>query len=268
MSGGFGALLDGDSVRYQAAQADVPGALWVFQHIPKTAGSSFGQEFGQRLQPAFNVHADHDDPRPARETLEISLASLLSALPSTRYRFVTGHLRGPQITRIQKSHGDTRLITMLREPFARVVSDYRYMRTPAHSRHAEAIARHRDFQAYVADPVSQNKMFRFLRRNPSATLAQTIEDLERRFTLVGTLDQYALCCRVLFRLLGAQGEPLIHANRTAERAENQIENLEHHRDQILRLNALDVSLYEHFACRLEAAAPRIQAWAQGTTSPS
>ena len=257
---GFGTLLSGDPGRYFAAHVDRPGALWVFQHIPKTAGSSFGQEFGQRLQPAANVHADHADPRPARDTLEASLVAFLSGLQTTSFRFVSGHLRGPQVARIQKAHPDTRLITLLREPFARVVSDYRYMRTPAHGRQAEAIARHADFEAYLADPVSQNKMFRFLRRGPRATLEQTLADLEQRFTLVGTLDHYALCCGVLFRLLGVQAQPAIHANRTAARHENAIEDLDRYRARVLELNALDVALHAHFATRLSAAEPSLHAW--------
>lgn len=264
---GFGALLCGDAAHYLAAHADRPGTLWVFQHVPKTAGSSFGQEFGQRLQPAANVHADHTDPRPARETLEASLAAFLARLKSNSVRFVSGHLRGPQVARIQQAHPDTRLITLLREPFARVVSDYRYMRTPTHARQAEAIARHADFEAYLADPVSQNKMFRFLRRGPRATLEQTINDLEQRFTLVGTLDHYALSCAVLFRLLGVQAKPAIHANRTAARSENVIEELDRYRERVLELNALDVALHAHFSTRLSAAAPSLRAWLE-TTPPA
>lgn len=253
-------LLSGQSARFFTRNADAPGRLWVFQHIPKTAGSSFGQEFGKRLLPAANVHADHADPRPARETLEESLAAFIADLPRTPYRFVSGHLRGPQINRIVRAHGRTRLLTMLRDPLARVVSDFRYMRTAAHGRQDEAITRHPTFEDYIADPLSQNKMFRFLRRNPKATVDETIEHLQQRFALVGTLDQYELSCRVLFRLLGENAVPAIHANRTAARPDNEIESVDRLRTRILELNADDVRLYQHFAGHLTVAAPGLIQW--------
>lgn len=261
-------LLSGRTALFFKRNADAPGTLWVFQHIPKTAGSSFGQEFGKRLLPAGNVHADYSDPRPARETMEESLAAFIAELPRTPHRFVSGHLRGPQVNRIARAHGRTRLMTLLREPLARVVSDFRYMRTSAHPRREEAMQRHPRFEDYVVDPLSQNKMFRFLRRNPKSTLNETIEYLEQRFSLVGTLDQYALSCRILFRLLGEDAVPAIHANKTHGRQENEIENLDRIRARILELNALDLRLYEHFAGCLADVAPGLDRWMDAHPLPS
>lgn len=264
----FSELLSGQYARYFSRNADTPGTLWVFQHIPKTAGSSFSQEFGSRLQPAGNVHAEHADPRPARETMEESLTAFIDDLPRTPYRFVSGHLRGPQINRIVRAHGRTRLVSILREPLARVVSDFRYMRTSAHPRQEEAIARHPRFEDYVEDPVTQNKMFRFLRRNPKASLDETLEHLEQRFTLVGTLDHYELICRTFFRLLGVDAAPAIHANKTAARRENEIEGLDRLRNRILELNADDLRLYRHFASRLDKVEPTLTQWMDAHPLPS
>ncbi|MGQ0618742.1 MAG: hypothetical protein ACT4QA_02310 [Panacagrimonas sp.] len=261
-------LLSGRTAYFFTRNADAPGTLWVFQHVPKTAGSSFSQEFGKRLQPAGNVHADYADPRPTRETMEESLAAFIDGLPRMPCRFVSGHLRGPQVNRIVRAQGRTRLVTLLREPLARVVSDFRYMRTSAHPRQDQAVERHPGFEDYIADPVSQNKMFRFLRRNPKATLDETIDHLEQRFALVGTLEQYALSCRILFRLLGEDTVPAIHANRTVARQENEIGNLEALRARILELNADDVRLYEHFAVRLAHAAPGVGKWLDAHPLPS
>lgn len=257
----FDTLLSGDFARYQRDSGDRPDLLWVFQHVPKTAGSSFVQELSQRLKPHANVHADHGDPaRPARETLDESLERFLAELPARRFRFVSGHLRGPQIQRIRRAQPLLHLVTILREPVARVVSDFRYMRTPAHPSHQQAITEFPRFEDYLADPRSQNKMFRFLRRNPKATLEETIEDLEKRFVLVGTLDHYALCGRVLFRLLGEDRAPQLHTRKTESRAENEIPNLEALRPQVLLCNALDQAIYTHFTARLEAVRERLEAW--------
>lgn len=254
-------LLAGDCARYQRECTDQPDALWVFQHIPKTAGSSLAQELRQILRPAANVHADHANPaRSAMDTLEEALRTVVMELPTRRYRLIHGHLRGPQIQQIRQKQPLLRALTVLRDPVARMVSDFRYMRTPAHPSYRQVIAQYPRFEDYLADPRSHDKMFRFLRRNPATTLEQTITDLERRFVLVGTLEQYALFGRILFRLLGRQQAPQVHARRTEALAENQIENLDALRPQILQCNLLDQALHAHFSARLDAVSARIGEW--------
>lgn len=250
-------------------ERDRPGDLWVFLHIPKTAGSSFRQELAQRLRPEVNLVGSHDnDGRPQIEKTRAALQAFLERLPAQPHRFASGHLRRSDLQAIRRAHPRSRFITMLREPVARVISDYRYMRTPAHPTWQEVIARYPTIEDYLRDPRTQDKMFRFLRRRPTDGAEQVIEDLEQHFSFVGTVEQYALSCRLLFRLLGIAGEPAVYQRRTEDRADNQIEDLAQARALAAALNPRDQAIWRHFHDRLGAIAAPLEAWLSATSVPA
>ncbi len=67
------------------------------------------------------------------EVYQIAAAQLAPA--DTRCRSFSGHIRRPHIDFIQTELPGTRFFTLLREPVARVVSDYRYCLSPSHPTH-------------------------------------------------------------------------------------------------------------------------------------
>ena len=62
-----------------------------------------------------------------------------------------------------------KLITMLRDPAVRMISDYRYQTTPAHPVHREFVERFPTFEDYLATEWTRNRMFRFLRPGQRVT---------------------------------------------------------------------------------------------------
>lgn len=249
-------LFAGDLDAYFRDEADRPGTLWVFQHIPKTAGSSFRQELASRLRPDANIHADHSNlQRPILETLNEALDVFLRDLPGQGYRFASGHLRHREMQRLVAARPDARLVTMLRDPVARTVSDYRYMRTPAHPSRQEVIERFPRFEDYLADRTSHDKMFRCLRSSPHDSVNDVIDHLERRFSFVGTQEFYDFSCRVLFRLLGRDAQPQVFTRRTESLAENEIPNLSQLVSRARECNQADIAIHDHFAERFKRLAP-------------
>lgn len=239
--------------QYLRDHADQPGRLWLFQHLPKTAGSSFRQELAEVLHPSANIHADHHDlQRPALDSLNEANQRFIAELPTRGYRFASGHLRQPQVEAIVAAWPNTVVFTMLREPVARMISDYRYMRTPAHPSHQQVIARYPRLEEYLAQPATHNKMFRFLRAHPRETVDELIARLESRYLLVGTQAHYDLCCTLLLRLLGRPRRQQVHNRRTEDLASNQIPNLSELMPQLLAANQHDLRLYQHFASKLDA----------------
>jgi len=254
-------LLDGDVDGWFRDQSDRDGLLWVFQHIPKTAGSSFRQEIAARLQPDANIHADHADrSRRAADSLQDALERFVVAYPQRQHRFASGHLRHAHVQRIASLGPQVRLVTMLRDPVARMVSDYRYMRTPSHPTFQDVIARYPSLADYVADPVTHNKMFKFLRPRGNSSVADVIADMERRFSFVGTQDDYSLALRTLLRLLGVDASPKVHTRRTVDSADNAVDELEQLRPRLEEANALDRALHDHFSSRLGAVRAALQQW--------
>ncbi|HEX4871150.1 MAG TPA: hypothetical protein VFV27_02450 [Nevskiaceae bacterium] len=241
-------LLAGDIAGYFERNADQPGVLWLFLHIPKTAGTSFRAEIAERLKPQANicVGAGYD-------TVQQALEAFLQPRPGKPVRFASGHLRRPQAEAVMASRAEVRLITMLRSPVTRVVSDYRYQRTPKHPGSAEFRERFPDFPSYLRWPGSQNRVFEFLKRGPTDRVADVIEDLESRYAFVGLTEMYGLSRRMLFQLLGLGRPPEVQRrNTTEDREDNRIEDLESLLPELRALNDKDLQIYRHFAERLRA----------------
>lgn len=240
-------LLDGEVAEYLSREADRPGALWLFIHIPKTAGSSFRAELASRLKPDRNIVVDYEDEAtPFHERLQAVVQSFADSLEQQPVRFASGHIFRSHAAFIAQRHPDLRAITMLRNPVARVVSDFRYARTPKHPPYREFIRQFPRFEDYVNSPASQNKIHEFLRRSPADTPEQVILDVERTFSFIGVTEMYYLSCRVLFALLGDTRNPSVYERRTEASEDNEIADLEQLTPRIRVLNAKDVAIYDHF----------------------
>lgn len=245
-------LLDGDIRRYLASQADRPGALWLFVHIPKTAGSSFRAELARRLQPERNIEVDYtDESRPFHQRLKEAVQGFSAEMNPAGVRFASGHIFRSHAAYIADRHPDVRPLTMLRNPVARVVSDYRYARTPAHPPHREFIRQFPTFESYMESPASQNKIHEFLRHKPADSVESVIADIEARFSFVGLTEMYYLSCRVLFTLLGDARNPTVYERRTEASDDNAIPDLDALTPRIRALNARDIAIYDHFHDRLK-----------------
>ncbi|HEX4872250.1 MAG TPA: sulfotransferase domain-containing protein [Nevskiaceae bacterium] len=246
-------LLEGRWPDYLAEAADDPSALWLFLHIPKTAGSSFRAELANRLKPEANIAVDYTEAeRPFHERLQAAVDGFRQAHAEQRHRFASGHIQAHHAAQIAADEPRLRLITMLRDPVARVVSDYRYQRTPAHPPHRSFIEQYPDFASYVRSPASQNLIHHYLRRSPEDSAEQVIEQVERDFTFVGITEMYYLSCRILFRLLGINEPPSVYERRTEASEANQIDDLEALTAEIRALNDKDLTIYRHFHTRLKA----------------
>lgn len=251
-------LLQGDVAAYFRDNADTPDTLWVFQHIPKTAGSSFRTEIARKLRPQANVALNGMGGRKFA-TVQSALDTFLGELRETPFRFASGHLSRPQIEAIQAAHPRVRLVTMLRDPVERVISDFRYQRTPKHAGHEQFIERFPSFESYLESPLSHNRQFEFLRRGPEADTAAVIADLESHYAFVGLTEMYPLARHLLLALIGIEdAQPPETRNRTEARAENEIPGLDALRPRIRELNAQDEAIYEHFRAGLRAQREPLQ----------
>lgn len=244
---GMRALAQGDVEAFFQTDAVGSGTFWLFQHIPKTAGSSFRVELARRLRPDVNIRVDYlDDSRPHNDKLSDAVDAFLARIQLRPVRFASGHLHRDLVERIAQGNPHLRLLTMLRDPVDRVVSEYRYQCTPEHPPHREFMARYPSFEAYFSSPEARNNMHLFLRRSASDTAEQVIEALENQFMFVGVKEHYDLCCRILFALTGNRSAPTLYERRTLEHPHNQIPDLDRLIPQVRELNAADQLLYVHF----------------------
>jgi len=226
--------------------------LWLFVHIPKTAGSSFRNTLAQHLVPEHNINiAGLRGTHSRAEAFRRAIDEFLACDSEQRFVFASGHITMLEVVRIRESlRRPVKLLTMLRDPVQRVISDYRYQCTPAHDGHEAFRAAFPTLESFVGSRRSQNKMFRYLAL-PDETVAAATARIAREFSLVGVAEMYPLSIRLCSDLIGPEFTPKARLNLTQNTGENEVEVSDDLLDRIRRLNRKDERLWAHFHERLE-----------------
>ncbi|NKE47695.1 sulfotransferase family 2 domain-containing protein [Roseomonas frigidaquae] len=262
------AFFDGDFEAWLAALQPAP-PLWLFVHVPKTAGSSLTADIATGLQPYRSLHIDHlDRSRPALQRYDTAVEQALAAWRETPFRFASGHVQQRHVARIVQGVPGTRLFTMLREPAARLVSDYLYQRSPMHPLAEEVRRRVPDFDAFLDLPGQRNRTARHLVPKPvldAGDAGAAIAHVEANFAFLGLQERYLPSFRALTRMLGQSRAPAARLRVNAAAAAEREEIAARLADpalaaRIAATNALDLALYRHFAARWDAVAARLEAW--------
>jgi hypothetical protein len=245
--------------------------LWLFVHVPQTAGSSLSGEFSSELKPYFNLHIDHmDRAKPAKERFDDKVAEFVEAAKTRNFRSASGHIWQQHAQTIRKAIPGVRQVTLLREPAARVLSDYNYQRSPMHPLHEEVIARTPDFMSFAEQPGPRNRMARHL--VPMAMIRQerledAVEHVRRTFAFIGLQERYDLYFRLLTLLTqGRVKQPgdKKRVNEAKEKSALTDEQLE----RVRELNRVDFAIYDAVAGWLGAIEEDLAAWLDTMESPA
>lgn len=248
-----------------AAAVRRDGGLWLFVHVPKTAGSSLSGELARIAPPYHNIHIDHlDRSLPGPERFDAAVEDFLakSAAAPTPFRSASGHILHRHFERIAAAMPEARPVTLLRDPVKRVISDYRYQRSSMHPLNAEVRRKAPDFRAFLDLPGPRNRTAKHLvpvelvrkdRREES--VAYVLE----RFAFVGLQERYDLSFRLLTSLIaGAPAEPreARRVNEEGERVEMtpELEQLTRER------NAVDCAIYDALEARFAAVEAALAEW--------
>lgn len=199
--------------------------LWVFVHVPKTAGSSLRGELASVLQPEANIFVDYDDPtKTYLESLDEAVARFIARNAANRHRFASGHIFARHVDRIAAAAGPIRRITMLRQPVKRVISDYRYQGSPMHPGNEDFRRQWPTLADYLRREEEWNKATRYLVPLDlfrTGDAAACIDYIFRTYDFVGLQEMYPLSFRMLFALLGERRAPTlrVRVNEGGEDAE-------------------------------------------------
>ena len=248
-------------------------AVWGFSHIPKTAGSSLIASLEAHRAPYYYIRAKsyaHErcssfqragvGSRP-----RICRYSEIGARAHTRCRSFSGHLRRPHIDFIRTELPGTRFFTLLREPVARVVSDYRYCLTPSHPTHEQFAAQFPTITDFIRHPMGQNGMSKRLAAKWD-TAEMVLDSVLPGFEFIGVMELYDVSLSMIFRLMGLTHIPTGRVNETISTDRNAIELSDAVHEEILARNAIDDALYRAVREILE---PQCEAWRRhfATLSP-
>jgi Sulfotransferase family len=260
--------LGGVSYIEQTRSAD---AVWGFSHIPKTAGSSLIASLEAHRAPYYNIHVRNyatgragfreQEWEAVREFADIQKL----APADTRFRSFSGHMRRPHIDFIQTELPGTRFFTLLREPVARVVSDYRYCLSPSHPTHEQFAAQFPTITDFIRHPKGQNVMSKRLAAKWD-TAEMVLDSVLHGFEFIGIMELYDVSLSMIFRLMGLTHIPTRRVNETISTDRNAIELSDAVREEIVARNAIDDALYRAVREILE---PQCEAWRRhfATLSP-
>lgn len=239
-------------------QSPKDDAFWFFLHIPKTAGSSFSTELASTVVPYQNIDVDYtrtDVPFPER--LAAAVDAFLSRQDLDAFKSASGHIPYNIARRIVLKIPKTQMVTILRSPVDRVVSDYRYQRTTLHPPHEAFKAKYPTLESFVENPASWNHMTKLVAgRVPPPREALT--HLEEEFAFVGLLEMYPLSFSVIFDLMGHPGRtPVEHQRKTPENKDTEVDLTPKLARRIQELNNADDYLFQQVR---DVLAPHRDEW--------
>jgi len=240
---------------YVAEEGDDGQRFWIFVHIPKTAGSSFREELSRRLAPEYHLKVNYTSGQPLPAQRRAAIESCIASNRHNRFRFVSGHVQYVHMSRLAQSDPRARLITILRDPVSRVISDFHYQRSSEHPLAEQFKQRFPTLEDFVRFEAGQNKMVKFLRRGRTEGAADVVDRMMKEYAFVGLQDDYDLSFRLMTHLLGQSVAPKAHLRKgngdTAVASET--------RDLITALNQDDVMVFEAFRRRFESVAKGVRA---------
>lgn len=243
-------LYDRGLPAYLEEERDRPGDLWVFHHLPKTAGTSLAMEIRPLLGRSIAFNIDYlDETIPFHTKLDMAVDTGIEEALLVRPRFATGHIRGQHIDRLQRQLPSVKVFTLLREPVRRVISDYLYQLSPAHPL-ADMVRRHfPTLGDFVKAEAGSDYQFRHLCLHLDEPVQELIERVDATYAFVGTMETYPLSFHLLMRLLGSRKNPTVRFNRGMPLSPEDEPSPEL-TARIREANQKDKAIYDHFSRRI------------------
>lgn len=242
-------FIDGDLDAYFDARRTA-GSLWIFQHVPKTAGSSVRREVAQALNKfrQAHIHVDGMDPNtPYHQRLDQAVSEFLTQSEKIDYRFVSGHIFAHHRERICKIHKNTKAFTFLRDPVERYISDYRYQRTDMHPESSVFRARYPTIETFISARGSANSLAQYLLPadlHKSKDVNRAVDYILDNFEFIGIQNNYAASFKVLCNLIGINREPTVTDRRNPVSADNPAPTSADTIQAIRELNSFDQKIYD------------------------
>lgn len=181
--------------------------LWVFQHIPKTAGSSLSAELARHRAPYRNIHINYDGDiaaLPMVERRRVVAEQFIADARRDGLRSASGHLRFENVEAIRAAFPEVRLFTFVRDPVERVISEYWYSCSPQHADPEGFKQRFPTLGDFVRSSEASNKMAVFVAGKRRIAPADLASYAFERFEFIGSQKLYTLSFRLLSNMLWHQ----------------------------------------------------------------
>jgi hypothetical protein len=244
---------------FQAAQTGDP--LWLFVHVPKTAGSSLNGEMVPILFPNHHIYIDYGklDPSEVNNSYEAlfdrSVDWFIGLAQAKRYRYCTGHINAAQVERIVAAVPNVRPVTLIRDPVSRFISDFRYQRSDMHPGHEQFRAAYPEIHDYLRLEGDWNKTATSLLPvdlRASGDAQACVDWLMSTYAFIGIQELYDLSLHALTWFAGKPKRSKVRKRINDPTPENEVVLTEELEQEIRERNKLDIALYDAIAPRFTA----------------
>jgi len=211
-------------------------------HIPKTAGSNFRVQMDRYCNViGIDRGTDYDDYFAG---LRGAAHQCISELASPGLSFMSGHYRYRDVKDIARLQPiEVSFVTFLREPVSRLLSDYFYSVSTAHTSQSTFLNQYPTFEIYLADVGQINKQLTYLQPTDNASVADTFESLKKDFAFVGITEQFEAHFEELRIALNFPKSPPSHDN-TSLKSDERYKARQQFQDQIADLHREEIELYD------------------------
>lgn len=216
--------------------------LVIFLHIPKAGGTTLNGIINQQYPKSktFRFHginawsSINDLPQPHRESL----------------RLIRGHFA---FGLHQFLPCQTTYFTLLRDPIARFISEYHYIRrSPGLKSHEQLQSMSLEDYVAVKGQQAGNLQTRLLfglseasGSSPTEIVATAKSNLDRYFSVVGLVERFDETLVLLQQAFGWRSPVYVKQNVTSVAEKNQAEISQATLQKIKQHNAMDLELYEY-----------------------
>ncbi len=218
-------------------------------HIPKTAGSSLRSNLCDDVRQLrggnFGIigilpPAGCDDYFGG---LRASFAEHFPLIFKEGLQFVSGHYRYRDIADLLAPHrAEVTLVTFVRDPIWRTLSDYFYCVSDAHAARDAFVAEYPTFDDYMDVPGQMNKLQDYLCPDESASVNETLQSAIRNFDFIGVTENFENDFKGLMDGLELESAPRNRKNVNPNRSPI-LEAHAKYQDQLLSVLADEYVLY-------------------------
>ncbi|SMD10726.1 sulfotransferase family 2 domain-containing protein [Primorskyibacter flagellatus] len=233
-----------------------PETVWFLHHIPKTAGSSLvaeivlgvGEDNYVNLEGNYSSVDSYIDSLAALTDQAIDLVNGPNAP-----RILSGHLRAGNIEHLVQSSPQLKMLSFVRHPVSRVVSEYNYCCTPLHPLHKEFMITYPTIYDYIEDPKEMNKIGRMMFGPTPITPKEAVERMVGRYTMIGMQERYPASFLMMSSMLW---EPTLPHKQERIGAAKKLPSGDV-AQRIADANEIDLALYAHVEKVYEDITPEI-----------